>query len=528
MLAKVLIALLLTVILTVTLILVEVKFTIGGWVLLSLWEFLTIELTIIVFDQIRPGRAPRVPPPEEYGQFVTAIMNAKHYFAATSSKPVELWEQPTFLRHVDLNTLKTVSEYSRRLGLPASVISSDPIDKQELKIELDDILNRVQEGKPVPYFYGIRYLIYPEKTYEKRRPFVNALLQKHLTYRMHCLPITLERLEDRMGDRRSDFEELADHFRSPGRLRRAWYEIFGRPFRVPDFVLIDDTLLIRFEGKKFRDEDDPRTITLAKRVLTDLGKYATGTIWGGFDYMQISHLAKVAPTAATGFFSHDYFGHWLEYLERTQGPLHDWLTWENEKLKEYVKPGDVLLDVGCGYGRHLEMLLPRCGRAVGVDNSSHMVNRACAMLSNSCYQGKWQVLPFDAANLYFPDNTFSVVICMTNTFGNMNADKQSVREMARVLRQGGNLLVSVYSDSVDTLETRSETYTAPDVGLLITEVKDNRVIHTREGLVSEQFAKDEFRKLFRGTGLTLTKFEDFQDIGFMAVYTKKVESSLEF
>jgi hypothetical protein len=236
---KITIGILLTAVLTLTLVFTGVQFKTGGWIGLSIWEFITIEFAIIFFDQIRPGRPPRVPPPEEYAQLETAILGATHYFAATSTKPVELWEQPTFLRHVDLNTLKTITEYSKMLGLPTSIISSGAYDKDELVQELNDIHARTQEGIGVPYFYGVRYLVYPEKTYEKRRPFVEALLQKHLTYRMHCLPLTLEGIRTHMGGGvRSSFEDLSDRFRPPGRIRRAWYEIFGRNLKVPDFFIV--------------------------------------------------------------------------------------------------------------------------------------------------------------------------------------------------------------------------------------------------------------------------------------------------
>lgn len=522
MFAKIAIGIAITAVLTITLLALKVEFGVWGWVGLSIWEFLTIELAIILFDQVRPGRPPRVPPPEEYGQLITAIVNAKHYFAATSSKPVELWEQPTFLRHVDLNTLKTISEYSSRLGLPAAVISSSPADKQELWTELNDIINRTKERASVPYFYGIRYLIYPEKTYEKRRPFVDALLQKHLTYRMHCIPLTLERLQDKLHDKKSNLNELADSIKRPGRFTRARYEIFGRPFRIPDFLLIDDKLLIWFEGKKFRQEDDQAIISLAKKVLIDLAVCTPGAIWGGFAYEQISHVARAVPEAAAGFFSHDYFERWLKYLEKDKGPLYHWIMWENEQLAKYIKPTDRLLDVGCGYGRHLELVLSSCGHASGVDNSIYMIRRACTKLSNLYPADRWGIFPYDASNLLFSDNTFNVVICMTNTFGNMNADKvRNINEMARVLKRGGTLLISVYNDTPKTLGLRTQSYTAHEVGLLVTKTERNRIIYTREGLVSEQFSKDEFNRFCKGTKLKITKFEDYQDVGFLVVFNKE-------
>lgn len=518
---KLLIGLALTAVLTIALLLSEVELTLGGWIGLSIWEFATIELAIIVFDQFRPGRAPRVPPPEEYAELITSIVNAGRYFVATSSKPVELWEQPTFLRHVDLNTLKTVSEYSRRLGMPASIISSNPDDKTEFRMELEDILHNNAEEKIPPYFYGMRYLIYPEKVYEQRRPFVNALLQKHLTYRMHCLPLVLDILRDKLAPIRNVLDQLSDQIDHPGRLAKAWYGLVGRPIKIPDFQLVDDKLLIWFEGKKFRQSQDRTIVMLAKKVITELAKHATESVWGGFNYTEIGNIAKVSTEAAAGFFSHDYFDRWLVYLEESKDMLFEWIQWENEKLNEYVKPDSRLLDIGCGYGRHLELLLDRCELMVGIDNNSSMVKRACETLANKCELEKWRIYPADAHNLYFPDNSFNAVICMTNTFGNMNVDrKRIIGEMARVTQLGGIVMISVYNHSTEALQARMRTYKAADVGLLITRVTDNRTIYTREGLVSDQFTIDELNQLIKGTNLTILKSEKFRDIGLLAVCKK--------
>ena len=94
--------------------------------------------------------------------------------------------------------------------------------------------------------------------------------------------------------------------------------------------------------------------------------------------------------------------------------------------------------------------------------------------------------------LAFRDNSFDFVICMTNTFGNLPSIKLNVlKEMRRVCRKGGKVIVSVYSEK--SLDLRVKSY--KKVGVEILKIEEG-VVYAR-GFISEQFSKEELENLFK-------------------------------
>ncbi|MBI3034590.1 class I SAM-dependent methyltransferase [Candidatus Woesearchaeota archaeon] len=90
------------------------------------------------------------------------------------------------------------------------------------------------------------------------------------------------------------------------------------------------------------------------------------------------------------------------------------------------KPGDTVLDVGCGTG--LSSVLG-C-KVVGIDSSHEMVLKARKRIT--AVQG-------NAENLPFPDNSFDTVICVT-AMHNFESIESALMELSRVSRS--NVVVS--------------------------------------------------------------------------------------
>jgi SAM-dependent methyltransferase len=90
------------------------------------------------------------------------------------------------------------------------------------------------------------------------------------------------------------------------------------------------------------------------------------------------------------------------------------------------RPGERLLDIGCGDGNHL-LFFSRLGLNVsGIDASPYMINRARARLDNRCTlkTGLAQNLPFD-------DNEFDVAV-LINTLEFLDEPVEALREAGRV------------------------------------------------------------------------------------------------
>jgi len=100
---------------------------------------------------------------------------------------------------------------------------------------------------------------------------------------------------------------------------------------------------------------------------------------------------------------------------------------------ERLPSGGRVLDVGCGDGRHLTAAAARGCRAVGVDYDESTLRDTQRRLAPGI-----QLLAADATRLPFRDAAFDAVIC-TETFEHVPDDARAMREIARVLVDGGEL-----------------------------------------------------------------------------------------
>jgi SAM-dependent methyltransferase len=105
-----------------------------------------------------------------------------------------------------------------------------------------------------------------------------------------------------------------------------------------------------------------------------------------------------------------------------------------------LTPDDYLVEVGCGGGAFLrEALISGC-RAAAVDHSPEMVRLAQEVNREAVAQGRLEVHHAGAHHLPFPDATFTCA-AMTGVLGFLPDPVAALREIRRVLRAGGRLVV---------------------------------------------------------------------------------------
>ena len=130
------------------------------------------------------------------------------------------------------------------------------------------------------------------------------------------------------------------------------------------------------------------------------------------------------------------------------------LTVDLERLR--VAPGDLLLDAGCGEGRHCFGALERGARVVGLDLDRDSLRRGGRPLRARGRElgGRLAgVLQGDAFALPFRDGTFDRVIC-AEVMEHVHDYRAAARELARVLRAGGRLAVTIPTATSERLYLR--------------------------------------------------------------------------
>ncbi|QLD87540.1 class I SAM-dependent methyltransferase [Natronomonas salina] len=110
------------------------------------------------------------------------------------------------------------------------------------------------------------------------------------------------------------------------------------------------------------------------------------------------------------------------------------------------------LDVGCGNGRHAELLTEHADRVVGVDASRGLLSVARERVPDA------HLLQGDAAELPLTDGSvdLAVYVATLHHLPTRGLRRQSLDELARVLAPGGTALVSAWSTAHDRFDASAD------------------------------------------------------------------------
>lgn len=169
----------------------------------------------------------------------------------------------------------------------------------------------------------------------------------------------------------------------------------------------------------------------------------------------------------------------LEMVKRYKRSTYDLLN---------VKPGEHILEVGCGAGddaRALAQLVGREGRVVGMDLSQTMI--AEAQKKSVGLGSSLEFRQGDAHQLPFPDHTFDA--CRVDrVLQHLEDPQRAIVEMARVLKVGGRIAAA-----------------EPDWDALVIDVPDRalarKIIHHKCDSARQGWIGRRLKNLFSAAGL---------------------------
>ncbi|WP_227354731.1 class I SAM-dependent methyltransferase [Haladaptatus salinisoli] len=116
------------------------------------------------------------------------------------------------------------------------------------------------------------------------------------------------------------------------------------------------------------------------------------------------------------------------------------------------READTALDLGCGNGRHAELLASRARRVVGADASGGLLAEARTRARERAFEV--ELVQCDAARLPFADDSvdLAVYVATLHHLPTREARLDSLNELARVLGRDGVALVSAWSTAHDRFD----------------------------------------------------------------------------
>ena len=181
--------------------------------------------------------------------------------------------------------------------------------------------------------------------------------------------------------------------------------------------------------------------------------------------------------------------------------IQQYLEAEVAYVLEKIRLGDIVLELGCGYGRILPALVKKAGTVIGIDVSLASLVLASQMLVNIT---NYRLLNVQAVQLSFHDGVFDCVICIQNGISAFHVDQMDlVQESVRVTKPGGKVLFSSYSDKFweERLKWFQVQSNANLLGEIDYERTGNGVIVCKDGFTATTVRPHDFLAMSRELNL---------------------------
>jgi 2-polyprenyl-6-hydroxyphenyl methylase/3-demethylubiquinone-9 3-methyltransferase len=178
-----------------------------------------------------------------------------------------------------------------------------------------------------------------------------------------------------------------------------------------------------------------------------------------------------------------------------------------ESVLRNINTGDLVVELGCGYGGVIPDFTEKAGFVYGIDTSQETLRygRKSCLPDCNCF-----LLCADAIRMPFRDRFFDAVICIQNGISAFHVDQRTlIEECFRVTKRGGKILISSYSEKF--WEHRLEWFELQSRAGLLGEIDYNKtgdgLIVCRDGFTASTVSREQFKKLTDGINGNVDIFE---------------------
>ena len=201
--------------------------------------------------------------------------------------------------------------------------------------------------------------------------------------------------------------------------------------------------------------------------------------------------------------------------------IKQYLNAEIQFVVSNLHGADLVLELGCGYGRVMKVVSQFVSWIIGNDISRESLELARSYLESCRNYG---VFLMDASQLSFRSCVFDVVFCIQNGISAFGVDKKRlIVESIRVTKDDGIILFSSYSPKI--WEARLEWFREQSRFGLVGEIDEEKTcdgtIVCKDGFRATTVSGDEFVELFDDFGLNASVIEVDESSVFCKVVKKK-------
>jgi 2-polyprenyl-6-hydroxyphenyl methylase/3-demethylubiquinone-9 3-methyltransferase len=175
--------------------------------------------------------------------------------------------------------------------------------------------------------------------------------------------------------------------------------------------------------------------------------------------------------------------------------VQQYLDAEINYVLQKIGLNDIVIELGCGYGRLLPALARKSKKVIGIDTSVSSIEMGKKMHSGF---SNISFMQMDAVKLEFDDGYFDVVICIQNGISAFHVNQTDlIRESIRVTKKGGLDLFSSYSEKfwehrLKWFKLQSE---AGLLGEIDYEKTKNGLIVCKDGFIASTVTPERFVEL---------------------------------